>query len=444
MLFDNEFGGFTPDGREYVIYTDPEMRTPAPWINVIANESAGFTLSEAGGGFSWSQNSSENRLSVWRNDPVTDIPGEAIYLRDEETAAVWSPTPMRWTDLPYLVRHGAGSVIEHQSQRSAPNGALLYVARFAGKFVRIRLKNTAARARRITITYYIEWVLGPLRDMTQQYLVPEFDTDSQTLMVHNPYSLEFGQSYAFVTANQPFHGLTTDRAEFLGRMGNYGQPAALNRIGFSNAVNAGFTTCVVVQLHMDLPIGGEDEICFILGAGAEKEVARQFSQNYRTQEAIEKAWNDTLASWRNILDSVVMRTPDPAMNVLLPWLLYQALSCRIWGRSALYQSGGAYGFRDQLQDVMAYRFMCGLIWRVNRFLMQHAINLRQAMCCIGGIPHQDVAFALYFPMIWLYAAIRRRALCNHDGRRIDPDGETTLLKKVNHCVPKKRKTLWIL
>jgi cyclic beta-1,2-glucan synthetase len=221
------------------------------------------------------------------------------------------------------------------------------------KFVRVKFKNRASRARRITITYYIEWVLGPLRDMTQQYLVSEFDSDNQTLMVHNPYSLEFGQAYAFLTASQPFHGLTTDRAEFLGRMGSYQEPAALNRIGLSNVVSAGYDPCAAVQLHVDLPIEGEDEICFIIGAGAEKEAARQFSQNYRSQEAIEKAWNDTVAGWRNILDSVTVRTPDQAMNLLLPWLLYQALSCRLWGRSALYQSGGAFGFRDQLQDVMA-------------------------------------------------------------------------------------------
>lgn len=355
LLFDNGFGGFTPDGREYVVYTDSKSTTPAPWINVIANESAGFTLSEAGGGFSWSQNSSENRLSVWRNDAVTDMPAEAIYLRDEEIAAVWSPTPMpAGTDLPYRVRHGAGySMIEHQSHGLHQTVSYYMSPDSPVKFVRVKLKNTASRARRITVTYYIEWVLGPLRDMTQQYLVPEFDVDNQTLLVHNPYSLEFGQSYAFITANQPFHGVTTDRTEFLGRMGSYQQPAALGRIGFSNAVSAGFDPCAVVQLHIDLPIGGTDEICFILGAGAEKEAARQFSRKYRTQDAIEKAWNDTIAGWRNILDSVVVRTPDPAMNLLLPWLLYQALSCRIWGRSALYQSGGAYGFRDQLQDVMA-------------------------------------------------------------------------------------------
>jgi len=355
LLFDNGYGGFTPDGREYVVYTDSKTTTPAPWVNVIANERAGFTLSEAGSGFSWAQNSSENRLSVWRNDPVTDMPSEAIYLRDEETAAVWSPTPMpAGTDQPYLVRHGAGySTIEHQSHGLHHTVRYFMSPESPVKFVRVKLKNMASRARRITITYYVEWVLGPLRDMTQQYLVPEFDADIQTLMVHNPYSLEFGQSYAFITANQPFHGLTTDRAEFLGRMGSYAEPAALKRIGLSNNVSTGLDPCAAVQLHMDLPIDGESEVCFIVGAGAEKEAARQFSQRYRSQEAIEKAWNDTVSSWRNILDSVVLRTPDNAMNVLLPWLLYQALSCRIWGRSALYQSGGAFGFRDQLQDVMA-------------------------------------------------------------------------------------------
>ena len=355
LQFDNLIGGFTPDGHEYVMYVDRAETTPAPWVNVIANASAGFIVSEAGGGYSWAENSGENRLTAWRNDPVSDVPGEAIYLRDEETASVWSPTLMpAGTDAPYLIRHGTGySVVEHHSHGLHQTVHYCMAPDDPVKFVRVKLKNTASRPRRVTITYYAEWVLGPLRDMTQQYLIPEFDEGLQALMVRNPYSIEFGAHHAFVTADRPFHGMTADRTEFLGRMGSYAYPAALWRVGLNGNVQAGIDPCAAVQLHVDLPVDGEDEVCFIIGAGETRPNAVELIQRYRERDSIEAACRASAEQWRRTLDSIVPRTPDPAMNVLLPWLLYQALSCRIWGRSALYQSSGAYGFRDQLQDVMS-------------------------------------------------------------------------------------------
>lgn len=355
LLFDNLMGGFTPDGREYVMYIDRAETTPAPWINVIANASGGFIVSEAGSGYSWAENSGENRLTVWRNDPVSDVPGEAVYLRDEETAEVWSPTLMpAGTDAPYRVRHGAGySVIEHQSRGLSQAVEYGLAPDDPVKFVRVRLKNTSSRPRRVTITYYAEWVLGPLRDASQQYLIPEFDAASQALLAHNPYSIEFGAHYAFITADRPFHGMTADRTEFLGRMGTYERPAALRRVGLNGDVQAGADPCAAVQLHVDLPVDGEDEVCFVIGSGQTRAHALELVERYGKKEAIEAACRAAVDQWRRMLDSIVVRTPDAAMNLLLPWLLYQALSCRIWGRSALYQSSGAYGYRDQLQDVMA-------------------------------------------------------------------------------------------
>lgn len=355
LVFDNGRGGFTPDGHEYVITVAPGQPTPAPWTNVIANENAGFTITESGGGYSWAYNSGENRLTHWRNDPVTDMPAEAVYLRDEETGAVWSPTPLPApSGKPYLVRHGAGyTQFEHHSHGVEQTVRYYGAPQDPVKFVRIRLKNASTRARRITVTYYAEWVLGPTRDITQQYLIPSYEAERHTLLVRNPYSIEFGSYHAFITADRPFHGLTTDRAEFLGRMGNYQSPQALKRIGLSGATAAGTDPCAAVQVHVSLPVDGEEEVCFILGQGIDRDSALALSQQHRDRAAIESAWTTTRDAWRARLDSIIVRTPDQAMNLILPWLLYQALACRIWGRSALYQSSGAYGFRDQLQDVMA-------------------------------------------------------------------------------------------
>ncbi len=215
--------------------------TPAPWVNVIANEQFGFLVSESGAGYTWAENSSENRLTPWRNDPVGDAPGEALYLRDEETAQVWSPLPLPSRDAePYLVRHGAGySQFEHHSQGLKQTTRLFAAADAPVKIIKLRLENLWDRPRRVTVTYYAEWVLGVNRSATQAYIVPEYDPNSGALLASNRYNTEFGERVAFLAANKAPHGLTTDRAEFLGRMGDLSHPAALNRIGLSSTVEAG-------------------------------------------------------------------------------------------------------------------------------------------------------------------------------------------------------------
>jgi cyclic beta-1,2-glucan synthetase len=355
LLFDNGFGGFAPHGREYIIYRTGEKMPPAPWSNVIANPDFGFTITESGGGYTWAGNSSENRLTAWRNDPVIDMPAEAIYLRDEETAQIWSPTPLpAASDTPVLVRHGHGYTVFEQHSRQLKQTMTLFAAIDAPvKIVQLRLENTAQRARRITATYYAEWVLGTFKDVTQQYIVPEFDAADQTLLFRNPYSIDFGGQVAFITAGKDFHGLTTDRTEFLGRLGSYARPEALERIGLSGTVQAGNDPCAAVQLHVDLPPGASEEIFFVIGAASSREAAVDLARAYRDVAQVVEAWDAVSAFWRETLTQTTVQTPDKAMNVILPWLLYQALSCRIWGRSALYQSGGAFGFRDQLQDVMS-------------------------------------------------------------------------------------------
>ena len=356
LLFDNGLGGFSADGQEYVIYLEPGQWTPAPWINVIANPHFGFLVSEAGAGYTWAENSGENRLTPWRNDPVADAPGEALYLRDEETAQVWSPTPLpAGAPAPYLIRHGAGySVFEHHSHGLKQRLRLFAVPDAPVKVVQLRLENTWNRTRRITATYYAEWVLGPDRDIHQQYVIPEFDANSHTLLARNPYNEEFGERVAFLAASKEAHGLTTDRTEFLGREGSLRHPAALDRIGLTSTVEAGRDPCAALQIHLDLPPGEVQEVFFLLGQGANREETLRLVKRYQDPAQVEAVWEDATELWNGLLGAVTAQTPDPAMNLLLNrWLLYQALSCRVWGRSALYQSSGAFGYRDQLQDVMA-------------------------------------------------------------------------------------------
>ncbi len=356
LVFDNGLGGFSADGREYVIYLEPNRWTPAPWINVIANPDFGFTVSETGAGSTWFGNSSENRLTPWSNDPVSDPPGEAVYLRDEETAEVWSPTPLPCrAPAPYLIRHGAGyTIFEHHSHRLAQRLRLFAVPEAPVKVVQLRLANLGTQMRRLTATFYAEWVLGVTRDAAQPFVVSDYDGEHQALLARNGYSAEFGERVAFVAASRPLHGLTADRTEFLGRLGSLRRPAALDRIGLAGVVEPGLDPCAALQLHVDLPPGGSQEVFFLVGEGANRADALRQIEHYRNEDRIAAAWDQVKERWDKRLETVQVQTPDPAMNLLLNrWLLYQTLACRVWARSAFYQSSGAFGFRDQLQDVMA-------------------------------------------------------------------------------------------
>jgi cyclic beta-1,2-glucan synthetase len=346
LLFDNALGGFSPDGREYVIYLEPGQQTPSPWINVIANPEFGFTISEAGSGYTWALNSGENRLTPWSNDPVTDTPGEALYLRDEEVGHYWSPTPLpAGAEAPYIVRHGIGySIFEHNSHGLKQRLRCFAAPDAPVKIVQLRLENTWRRTRRVTAIYYAEWVLGTTREAMAPYLIPEFDTSCHTLLVCNPFNAEFGQRTAFLTATREPHGLTTDRTEFLGRMGSYRHPAALGRVGLSAQIEPGLDPCAAMQILLWLAPGETKEVTFLVGQGADREEALQLAQRYQKIKNIETAWQALTRQWDHLLNTVVVKTPDEAMNLLLNrWLLYQTLSCRVWGRSSkmgMYYTGG--------------------------------------------------------------------------------------------------------
>jgi cyclic beta-1,2-glucan synthetase len=357
LLFDNGLGGFTPDGREYVIYLEAGQWTPAPWTNVIANPEFGFLVTSNGLGCTWAYNSGENRLTPWRNDPVSDPPSEAIYLRDEDNGQLWSPTPLPTrADAPYLIRHGAGySMFEHASHGLSQNVRVFAVPDEPVKIVQLKLENLTSHTRRINITYYAEWVLGTRRDITAQYVIPEFDSRNFALLARNPYNTEFAQNTAFLAATRELQWVTTDRTEFLGRLGNYTHPASLGRVGLSANLQPGADPCAAMQVLLWLAPGESKEVTFLLGQGTDRANTEKLIAHYQEIAHVNEAWESVASFWDRILGAVRVRTPEPAMDLLLNrWLLYQALSCRVWGRTALHQSSGAFGFRDQLQDVLAF------------------------------------------------------------------------------------------
>jgi cyclic beta-1,2-glucan synthetase len=384
LLFDNGLGGFSQNGKEYLIYLEPGQWTPAPWVNVIANPEFGFLVSESGGGYTWAQNSGENRLTNWRNDPLLDTPSEAIYLRDEDTGQVWSPTPLPVrTPAPYLVRHGTGYTIFEHNSHGLKQKLTMFAAKDAPvKIVQLRLVNLMDRTRRITATYFAEWILGTDRDTMAPYLITEFDTTTHSLLVRNPYNAEFGRRVAFLTSTREPHGLTVDRAEFLGRNGSARFPEAIERVGLTGTVETGRDPCGVLRNLLWIAPGETKEITFLLGQGEDYPETIKLIEKYQAIPQIETAWEQVNDFWDDLLGTVTVKTPDPAMDLMLNrWLLYQSLSCRIWGRSALYQSSGAYGFRDQLQDVMAFVHAAPEITR------EHIIRAAQYQFKTGDVLH---------------------------------------------------------
>jgi cyclic beta-1,2-glucan synthetase len=348
--------GFSADGKEYIIQLEPGQHTPAPWVNVIGYPEFGFLVTETGSSTTWAANSGENRLSPWFNDSSRDPSGEVLYLRDEETGEVWTPTPMpAGTDSAYRIRHGFGyTIFEHHS-----HGLRQQVQLFASptepiKIIQLKLENTWTRPRRITATQYVEWVLGTIHAWMQPYILSEYDPVYQALLAINPYNTEFNDRVAFLAAGKAVHGYTADRVEFIGRGGSLSMPAGLRRIGLESRVAAGEDACGALQVHIDLGPGESEVIYFLLGEGSSREQTHALIRNYQDPHAVQDAWQKTQDFWHEKLEKIQVNTPDPAMNLMLNgWLLYQTLSCRIFGRTAFYQSSGAYGFRDQLQDVMA-------------------------------------------------------------------------------------------
>jgi cellobiose phosphorylase len=356
LAFFNGLGGFSRDGREYLTLLRPGQVTPAPWVNVIANPQFGTVVSESGSSYTWSENSHEFRLTPWANDPVADQGGEAIYIRDEQSGYFWSPSPSPARgDTAYIARHGFGySIFEHQQDGIVTELCIFVATDEPVKFARVRISNRSGRPRKLSLTGYWEWVLGELRDKTLLHVVTELDATTGALFARNAYNSEFGGRVAFVDCSETVRTVTADRLEFFGRNGTLADPAALHKVRLSGHVGAGLDPCAAIAAQIDLADGQEKDVVFTLGAARDEGQARQLVQRFRgaarAQGTLEGVWG----YWGRILGTVHYETPDPALNFLANgWLLYQVLSARIWGRTGFYQSGGAYGFRDQLQDAMA-------------------------------------------------------------------------------------------
>lgn len=359
LLFYNGTGGFSKDGKEYIIYLREGQHPPAPWINVIANPGFGFTITESGAGYTWAENSRENKLTPWYNDPVTDLPGEVLYLRDEQSGDYWSITPMPIREKEdYVIRHGKG----YASFWHTSHGIEQQLTEFVSledpvKIYLVRLKNESRVPRKISVTYYLRPVLGVNEQVNAQHIITQSYGEKGILLLKNPYNSDFPGRIAFVDTSEIPRTFTGDEDEFIGVNGDLERPAALEREGLSGTVGAGLMPCGAMQVKLSLEPEETREVVFLLGQGKDLAEVLSITGKYSSVTAAREELAKVQAFWADKLEVIQVATPDPSMDILLnSWLQYQVISCRLWSRAAFYQSGGAYGFRDQLQDVMAVAY----------------------------------------------------------------------------------------
>ncbi len=360
LKYFNGLGGFTEDGKEFVIYLGPGRQTPLPWINIMANPKFGAFVSESGAECVWGRNSQTDRLTPWFNDPISDPPGTAIYIRDDDIGVVWSPTPqpIREKDA-YRARHGQGyTTFEHNSHAIEQRLLTFVPVDDAGgqpvRLQRLRLRNRSSRRRKLNVTSYATLVLGSDPEGTGMHVVTKWDLQSQCLFARNSYNPEFCDCITFATSTPTPASFTGDRAVFIGRNRSLRDPAAMEHERLTGDVGAGFDPCAAVQVVVEIEPGQSAELTFLLGQTDDEEKARALVKRFRDPVNVEAAFQETKRWWERLLSTIEVETPELSTTFLLNrWLVYQTLSCRLWGRTALYQSSGAYGFRDQLQDVMA-------------------------------------------------------------------------------------------
>jgi cellobiose phosphorylase len=429
LLFDNELGGYSADGREYVITTAPGQVTPAPWSNVLANAHFGSIVSESGPSYTWSENAHEFRLTPWGNDPVTDASGEAFYIRDEDTGRFWSPTPLPCRgSTPYVTRHGFGYSVYEHTEDGIVSELTIFVAIDAPiKFSVLKVRNESGRRRRLSATGYIEWVLGDLRENMAMHVATEIEPTSGAVCARNPYNAEFNGRVAFFDVNDAARTVTGDRSEFVGRNGSLAAPSAMQRARLSNRLGAGFDPCAALHVAFDLAHGDSRELIFRLGAvrgnvsASDGDDVRTLLERFRGVSAQRRALEEVESYWRRTLGAVQVATPDAALNVLANgWLVYQTLACRMWARSGYYQSGGAFGFRDQLQDAMA------LVHTEPRVLRGHLLTCAGRQFKEGDVQHwwhppsgRGVRTRCSDDLLWLPLAIARYVVVTGDTGVLD-------------------------
>ncbi len=388
LLLENGTGGFTTDGREYVVVLDGDRETPLPWSNVIANATFGTMVSASGSAFTWAGNSRENRLTPFANDPIADPTGEAIFLRDSESGEVWGATPGPLPRRPdggrWLVRHSAGVTrYQHAVEGLTQQLEIFVDPQDSVKVALLTVTNTSSsRPRRLSVFGYVEWCLGPPRNDERRFVVTDIDRATGAIIARNSFNTEFPGQTAFWHVTESIRSFTGDRGEFVGQNRGLSNPAALLREELGRRIGPGLDPCGALQIDLPVEPNSTRRVAFVLGHGADLQEATGLAARYSSIEPCEAALARAERTWDETLSAVQVKTPDDSFDLIVNrWLPYQTLSCRIWARSGPYQPGGAFGFRDQLQDVLA------LLYTRPELCREHLLRAASRQFVEGDVQH---------------------------------------------------------
>lgn len=363
--FFNGFGAFACEGREYEILLEGNNRPPAPWLNVVSNKNFGFQISESGAGFTWSINSRENKLTPWSNDPVSDRASEAIYILDEITGEVMTPMSLGRSDRgTYRVRHGFGySRFLHEEALISQELTVFTPLDESLKLWSLTLTNRSDKVKYLSLTYYVEWVLGTQGEQTNPYILTSYNNEHECLYSKNIYTMNFQNTYSYLFSSETIIGYTGDRKEFLGQKGSVREPRGAE-VKLSCNTGVCYDPCGAIQVSVAIQPEESKTVLFGLGQSTSLEEIYKIRNKYRETAASEKELERVRTYWDGLLGTVKVKTKDRAVDILVNgWLLYQTVSCRIQARAGFYQCGGAYGYRDQLQDTLSLLFADSSILR---------------------------------------------------------------------------------
>ncbi|WP_461206771.1 GH36-type glycosyl hydrolase domain-containing protein [Clostridium sp. DL1XJH146] len=361
LKYFNGIGGFNLKDNEYEIRLKGNNNTPAPWINVIANGDFGFHVSESGSSYTWFGNSRENKITTWSNDPIRDTTSEALFIRDEEMGMFWSITPKPIRDeQEYIIEHGFGySNFKHAAYGIVGEVKFFVPMKDNVKIQIVKLKNDSDEDRKLSLSYYAQTVIGVVPQQTATHIASYLDKDKKYIYAQNPYSGHFNETLAYLsTIGAGSQSFTGDRGEFIGRLGSIEKPQFMGKSRLSNQVGGGYDPCIANNSKFTLKKGEEKTFLVLLGAAQSREEIDSVVKKYSNINVAYTELENSKKYWKDMLQTIKVSTPDKTMDIMLNgWFLYQTIACRLWSRTAFYQSGGAYGFRDQLQDVMSLSYI---------------------------------------------------------------------------------------
>ena len=355
----NEYGAFSEDGKEYIIRTNNDNKVPTTWSHIMANEKFGTVVTESNGGYTWYKNSRLNRVTSWNNSSSVNIPSEAIYLKDLDNGRIWSPTAMpKPDDKNYNAIFGFGYAKYIHSSDDILQELEVFVPQDESVKINIlTLKNNAPKKKKVKIVYYLKPVLGEDEIKSDGYIKLQYEENANVLIAKNLYKTEEFENIVYVSSSEKIKSFTGNKKSFLGK-GGITNPSGLHRMALDNDNGLGKKTCMAIELEVEIESFSDKKISIVMGADDNIVNAKDIAYKYSKVQNCNMELSKTKNKWNELLGRVQINTPYESLNIMLNgWTMYQTIVSRLLGRSGFYQSGGAFGFRDQLQDAFATKYI---------------------------------------------------------------------------------------